>query len=116
MEIGFSLFGATTRLIANPPYIADGDIRRPEPEVAVCEPHKALAGGIDGLVAYRRIAPRLGALLAPGGRALLEIGAGQAAEVTGLLAEEGLKIGGILRVGGIERSIIASLATMFAVS
>ena len=107
--------GPFNLILVNPPYIAESDIRRLEPEVAVYEPHKALAGGIDGLAAYRRIAPRLGSLMAPGGRALLEIGTGQAAEVTGLLTEKGLKIGGILRdLGGIERCIIASLATMFA--
>lgn len=109
--------GPFNLILVNPPYIAERDIRRLEPEVAVYEPHKALSGGIDGLTAYRRIAPRLGSLLAPGGRALLEIGAGQAAEVTGLLVEEGLKIGGILRdLGDVERCIIASLATMFTES
>lgn len=114
---GDGLKGPFNLILANPPYIADGDIGRLEPEVALYEPQEALAGGSDGLEAYGRLAPRLGALLAPGGHALLEVGAGQAAKVTGLLAEDGLKIRRILRdFGGIERCIIASLATMFAES
>jgi release factor glutamine methyltransferase len=112
---GDGLKGPFNLILANPPYIVDGSIRRLEPEVALYEPHRALAGGSDGLEAYRRIAPRLSALLAVGGHAVLEIGAGQAAEVTGLLAAEGLKTRRILRdIGGIERCIIASLGTMFA--
>ncbi|MCH8112566.1 MAG: peptide chain release factor N(5)-glutamine methyltransferase [Proteobacteria bacterium] len=114
---GDGLKGPFNLILANPPYIADGDMGRLEPEVALYEPRGALAGGSDGLEAYRRLAPRLGTLLAPGGHALLEVGAGQAAEVAGLLGEEGLKIRRILRdFGGIERCIIASLATMFAES
>lgn len=112
---GDGLKGPFNLILANPPYIADGDMGRLEPEVALYEPRGGLAGGSDGLEAYRRLAPRLGTLLAPGGHALLEVGAGQAAEVAGLLGEEGLKIRRILRdFGGIERCIIASLATMFA--
>jgi len=114
---GDGLKGPFNLILANPPYIADADIGRLEPEVALYEPQEALAGGADGLEAYRRLVPRLGTLLAPGGHALLEVGAGQATEVIGLLAEEGLIIRGILRdFGGIERCIIASLATMFAES
>ena len=114
---GDGLKGPFNLILANPPYIADGDMGRLEPEVALYEPRGALAGGSDGLEAYRHLAPRLGTLLAPGGHALLEVGAGQAAEVAGLLGEEGLKIRRILRdFGGIERCIIASLATMFAES
>ncbi len=111
---GDGLKGPFNLILANPPYIANGDIGRLEPEVALYEPREALAGGSDGLEAYRRLAPRLGALLAPGGHAVLEVGAGQAAEASGLLAKKGLRIRGILRdLRGIERCIIASLATMF---
>lgn len=112
---GDGLKGPVNLILANPPYIVDGNIGRLEPEVALHEPHRALAGGSDGLEAYRRIAPRLGTLLAPGGHAVIEIGAGQAGEVTGLLAAEGLKTRRILRdIGSVERCIIASPGTMFA--
>ena len=50
----------------------------------------ALDGGPDGLFAYRRIVPRLGKVLRPGGIALFEIGHTQAEAVFGLLAEAGL--------------------------
>ena len=52
----------------------------------------ALDGGPDGLDAYRRIAAGAPAVLAEGGRLLVEIGAGQAAQVSEILREAGLKL------------------------
>ena len=43
------------------------------------DPRLALDGGADGLDAYRAILPPLRGLLAPGGRLIVEVGAGQAA-------------------------------------
>ena len=48
------------------------------------EPRHALTAGATGLEAYRRIAAGLAAVLAPGGRALFEVGAGQGAAVAAL--------------------------------
>jgi release factor glutamine methyltransferase len=62
---------------ANPPYLATAELACLAPEV-LAEPHAALDGGTDGLAPYRRIAADLDAVLAPGGRALLEIGPTQA--------------------------------------
>ena len=45
--------------------------------------------GADGLDDYRALAPQLPRLLAPGGIACLEIGAGQADAVSALLAAQG---------------------------
>lgn len=59
-------------ILANPPYIAT-DAMLPR-DVLDYEPHKALFAGVDGLDDYRRIAPQLSALLAPGGCAAIEIG------------------------------------------
>ncbi|GIX14826.1 MAG: hypothetical protein KatS3mg118_2785 [Paracoccaceae bacterium] len=65
-------------IVANPPYVAEAELAGLAPEVRLHEPHLALAGGIDGLAAYRRIAPALPRLLTPrGGRVLFEIGRGQ---------------------------------------
>ncbi len=76
-------------VVSNPPYIASAEVPQLEPEVACHDPAAALDGGPDGLDAYRRIVPALGRLLAPGGVAGLEVGAGQADAVADLLAAEG---------------------------
>lgn len=77
-------------VVANPPYIPTGDIGGLDPEVARFEPLVALDGGLDGLVAYRRIAQSVGDVLAPDGAVFLEVGAGQAPEVARLLGDAGL--------------------------
>ena len=75
------------------------------PDVAGFEPRAALDGGSDGLDAYRNLAELLAALLAPGGQALLEIGAGQAQSMASLFP--GLEM---LRIApdlaGIPRCVI----------
>jgi release factor glutamine methyltransferase len=77
-------------IVANPPYLSDADMAALQPELAH-EPRGALAGGRDGLDPYRIIAAGLPAHLAPGGRALLEIGATQGAPVSALLRAAGLR-------------------------
>jgi len=79
-------------IVANPPYIAESEFASLEPEVARFEPRLALSGGADGLDCYRLLAPRLGALLAVGGRAFVEIGASQADAASGLFAAGGLNV------------------------
>lgn len=79
-------------ILANPPYIADGEFATLEPEVARFEPRLALSGGADGLDCTRRLAPRLGPLLATGGRAFVEIGASQADAVAALLKARALRV------------------------
>lgn len=64
-------------VICNPPYIAAAELAALAPEVRDWEPLAALSPGGDGLGAYRAIAAGLGGHLAPGGAALLEIGADQ---------------------------------------
>ena len=69
-------------ILCNPPYVEAGAVL--PPEVTLWEPAAALYAGADGLDAYRRLAARIGALLAPGGIACLEIGAGQEEKVRAL--------------------------------
>lgn len=73
-------------IVGNPPYIAGRDRNRLDPEVRDWEPSVALFGGDDGLDAYRRIAPGLGAHLAKGGRAAFEFGEGQGPRVAEIFA------------------------------
>ena len=74
---------------ANAPYIPDAEFDALAPEVRLWEPMGALAPGGDGLDAYRAIAKGLDAALAPGGRALLEFGAGQAEAVASIFEGAG---------------------------
>jgi release factor glutamine methyltransferase len=74
-------------ILCNPPYI-ESDAVLPR-DVAGHEPADALFAGSDGLDAHRRLAPQIGRLIAPGGIALFEIGAGQADAVSALLAGQG---------------------------
>ena len=82
--------GGFDLVLSNPPYVAAGDIAGLMPEVARHEPRRALDGGADGLGCYRGIVAALPGLLAPGGVAVLELGAGQEAAVRGLAADAGL--------------------------
>ena len=91
-------------IVANPPYIAEGD-----PHLAAGdlrhEPRQALASGVDGLDAIRRIVTAAPRHLRPGGQLWLEHGYDQANAVHELLAAAGLRdieqhrdVAGIVRV------------------
>ena len=65
-------------IVANPPYIASGEIMSLMDEVRNYEPHRALDGGEDGLDCYRQILySDIPCRVAPGGLVAMEIGAGQ---------------------------------------
>jgi release factor glutamine methyltransferase len=76
-------------IVSNPPYIPRVDLPGLPREVRNFDPWLALDGGIDGLVAYRRILPESRRLLAPGGWLFAELGAGQAAKVTAVASQCG---------------------------
>src|SRR2546428_270102 len=73
---------------ANPPYVTDGELGGPAPEVRDHEPRVALAAGPDGLAALGRLVAEAPRVLAPGGWLVVEVGAGQAPAVR-RLAEAG---------------------------
>jgi release factor glutamine methyltransferase len=72
-------------VVSNPPYIPTADIDDLDPEVSVHEPRLALDGGIDGLDAYRVLAPQVMRVLKPGGVFALEIGHDQGHAVEALM-------------------------------
>ncbi len=93
-------------IVSNPPYITTADMACLQPEVRDYEPSLALDGGPDGLNAYRAIVDQAAAYLQPGGWLWFEVGAGQALEVSALLAQAGFH--GIITAtdpGGIERVV-----------
>ena len=74
-------------VLANPPYVEDdADLA---PSVRGHEPASALFAGPEGLDDYRALIPQLPALLAPGGAALVEIGASQAQAVASIAEQAG---------------------------
>lgn len=99
-------------IVANPPYIPEGEISQLMPEVRDFEPHLALSGGDDGLNCYRRLLPAAAACLKSGGWLLLEVGCGQATQVLELLTVSGnfqerfsvRDLSGIERVVGAQRA------------
>lgn len=93
-------------IVANPPYIPEDDIDRLEPEVALHEPRYALAGGKDGLDAFRGLLPDIPRLLAGGGIATLEVGSGQAPEVGAMMAEAGMSVTAREDLAGVERCLL----------
>ena len=68
-------------LVGNPPYVPSAEIETLQPEVRRHDPRLALDGGSDGLCFYRRLAVEAAPFVAPGGRAMLEFGAGQAESI-----------------------------------
>jgi release factor glutamine methyltransferase len=90
-------------ILANPPYVeAQAELAR---SVRDFEPAGALYAGVDGLDDYRLLMPQLPALLAPGGVALVEIGATQARAVAAIAAGCGLRHALHRDLGGRARVI-----------
>ena len=82
--------GTFDLIVANLPYIADGERERLSREVSH-DPDQALFAGSDGLDAFRRFLPEASAHLVPGGWLALEIGATQGDQVMALAAKSALK-------------------------
>ena len=127
--------GVTERfdlLVSNPPYIASGDIAGLQREVRLHDPHIALDGGADGMVALRiiidagmkllrspargEVSPR-SPLMArtgvrrSGKRLLLEVGAGQAASIAAHMEQRGWRQVRVHRdIAGVQR-VVAAVST-----
>lgn len=87
-------------IVSNPPYIPTNDIAGLDPGVRDHEPALALDGGPDGLRVIERLAEQALSLLAPGGRLLVEIGAGQEEGARGVLTRAGFTVESVRKDGG----------------
>ena len=76
-------------VVANPPYVRSAEIAGLAPEVRDHEPRLALDGGLDGLAAYRELAPEILRVLKPGCPFAVEIGYDQSTEVEALFKAAG---------------------------
>ncbi len=94
---------AVDLVVANLPYVAEGDWRALQPEIKGFEPREALVSGADGLDAIRGLVvnrPECKAIA-------LEVGEGQAPEVDALLKASGFWITERRRdLAGIERVVV----------
>jgi release factor glutamine methyltransferase len=90
-------------VLANLPYVSEAEWGGLEPEVTEWEPREALLAGPDGLDAVRALLvepPAMGCLA-------LEVGAGQAGAVGGLMREAGFSEVELRRdLAGIERVVV----------
>ncbi len=94
-------------ILCNPPYVEEG-AALPR-QVAEWEPAAALFCGEHGLAEYRRLAPQLPGLLAPGGIACIEVGAGQARAVAELFEARGLGVRTRNDLAGHARCLVLEL-------
>jgi len=101
-----SVEGRFDLVVANPPYVAEGDAHLTEGDLRF-EPMQALSSGADGLAAIRRIIAEAPAHLEPDGWLFFEHGYDQAAAVAAVLAGAGFgeleqhqDLAGIVRVSG----------------
>ena len=103
-----ALTGGWDLIVSNPPYIHSADIAGLSIEVRDHDPHRALDGGIDGIDAYREIAPAAARQLAPDGLLLVEVGHDQSDAVARLMSAAGLTLQGSPRadLAGIPRVVI----------
>jgi release factor glutamine methyltransferase len=92
--------GPVDAVVSNPPYVRAGE--RLAPELGY-EPVEALYGGEDGLDVYRRLVPAA----AQAAFIAIEIGAGQAADVTALVREAGFQAVEVIPdLAGIDRVVV----------
>jgi release factor glutamine methyltransferase len=96
-------------LLSNPPYIAADEWLALPTTVRCYEPREALDGGSDGMLFYRRLFAEGRPFLSDDGIAIVEVGHGQAGDVSRLAMQsqlwELLEI--VKDYGGIERVVVA---------
>jgi release factor glutamine methyltransferase len=95
-------------IVANLPYIPQGELESLPPAIRDYEPLTALDGGEDGLVAIRRLLAQARGHLRPRGAILLEIGADQGPAVARLAQQRFpmAKVDVIRDYAGLDRVVV----------
>lgn len=97
-------------VVANPPYVADGEVVAAE---LAHEPRQALRAGADGMAAIARLVSQARAVLRPAGELVFELGSGQEAAVRRVLAQAGFSTVDVARdLAGHPRVAIAALGAV----
>lgn len=95
-------------VVSNPPYVDPADHASLMPEVRDHEPRLALLPVPDRPRLYRRLAAGARRLLRPGGTLVLEVGRGQAEDVSAICRREGLQVERVVPdLRGIPRVVVA---------
>jgi len=76
-------------IVSNPPYLSESDWENVQPEIKEYEVPDSLWGGEEGLDFYRTIIPDVSKLLNYEGWLMLEVGIGQADEVSNIIEKTG---------------------------
>jgi len=101
-----ALAGPFELVVANPPYVATGELAQLPPEVREHDPLLALDGGPDGLRAYRALAADAPRLVGPRGHLVVEVGAGQANAAAALFTrEQPLDVSAAADLAGTPRAL-----------
>jgi release factor glutamine methyltransferase len=96
-------------VLANLPYVGEGEWEGLAPETTRYEPREALVAGADGVEAIASTVPAALAAMQPGGSLALEVGAGQAGPVAELLIDLGFRqVEGRPDLAGIPRVVLGS--------
>jgi release factor glutamine methyltransferase len=97
-------------IISNPPYIAQGEFEGLHEEVRAGDPVEALVAGPEGIEFYPLLAALATKALRPGGRIMVEVGAGQAEKVSVIFREAGLvQVGTFRDLAGIDRVVTGAV-------
>lgn len=88
LDLLSDLNGCVDLVVANPPYVPDGD--KLEPEVSQHDPSHAVFGGPDGMALITVIAPLAGRWLRPGGLFAVEHDVTTSALTTQVISSTGL--------------------------
>ena len=100
-------------VVSNLPYVPSAEYAALPRHIREHEPRTALDGGPDGLAVIARLIPEARAALQPGGRLFLEIGHGQGARATALLAQSGFEDIALERdLAGHDRVVAAARTRM----
>jgi release factor glutamine methyltransferase len=111
-DFAAALVGAFDLVVSNPPYVESTHIAALPPEVQR-DPRRALDGGVDGLDAYRTIAPQALNILGSSGHLVVELGIGQEAAVAAIFRAAGLTCCPAQPdLSGTPRALRAHIATM----
>jgi release factor glutamine methyltransferase len=97
-------------VLANLPYVREGDLASLQPEIRDHEPRQAVVAGAEGMEAIAVVAAGASAALTARGALAFEVGAGQAGAVAELLVDLGFaQVEGRQDLAGIPRVVLGRM-------